>query len=75
MPGMDGFQFVDAAAAVLSTINPIILVMLTSSTADKDIGRAKELPLIRDFLIRPLVVDKALEILARYLGQGTGSEA
>ena len=74
MPGMDGFQFVDAAAAVLSEVNPIILVMLTSSTADKDIRRAKALPLIRDYLIKPLVVAKAREILARYLGQASEPE-
>ena len=74
MPGMDGFQFVDAAAAVLSEVNPVILVMLTSSTADKDIRRAKELPLIRDYLIKPLVVAEAREILARYLDQATEPE-
>lgn len=75
MPGMDGFQFVDAAADVLSTFEPVILVMLTSSTAGIDVRRAKELPVIRDYLVKPLTVDRARDILGRYFGQAAGSEA
>jgi len=75
MPGMDGFQFVDAAAAVLVRQRSIVLVMLTSSSADRDLRRAKETPLIRDYVIKPLVVELVEKMLEKHFspsGKGAG---
>jgi CheY-like chemotaxis protein len=67
MPGMNGFEFVAAAARMLSAAESIAVVMLTSSAAETDRQRAKDFPSIREYLVKPLVEESARDLLRKYL--------
>lgn len=63
MPGMDGFEFLEAASDRLGNkFAKMIIVMLTTSIDPKDRSRAESHPLVRDFLNKPLSVDEVLRI-------------
>ena len=54
MPGMDGFEVASALSSLLPQAAPVALVMLTSSAAIEDIRRARAIPLVRAYCIKPL---------------------
>lgn len=64
MPGMDGWQFAEAATLVLAGHSTVIVVMLTSSANDDDRRRAREIKIISGFLTKPLTEAFAHELLA-----------
>lgn len=57
MPGMDGFEFLEAATDKLDVLNCPVIVMLTTSLNPKDEERARSYDLVHDFLNKPLTVD------------------
>lgn len=67
MPMMDGFEVAARATAILANKPMARVMMLTSSDAPSDIQRAKELPIVKRFLTKPLEVD-----LVKRLMEATG---
>lgn len=63
MPLMDGFEFAREASPLLQGRPTVLLMMLTSSDAPQDQQRARELPVIQDFLTKPLTSQKVRELL------------
>jgi len=70
MPGMDGFKFIERLAPQLSASRPCI-VMLTSSNAQSDRDRAKLLPIISGYIVKPLTAEIATQLLAGDLSCST----
>jgi CheY-like chemotaxis protein len=67
MPGMNGFEFLDAYDRLARTApaEPVV-VMLSSSPLDTDRERALAHPRVRGYLVKPLDVSAAAGLL-RYL--------
>lgn len=65
MPGMNGFEFLDAYAKVHSAHAPVV-AMLTNSVHDSDRQRALAFPFVKGFFRKPLTVANVGE-LARML--------
>lgn len=63
MPLMDGFDFVRKATPLLTGKSTVLLMMLTSSDAPRDRQIASEMPLIQDFVTKPLSVQKVRDLL------------
>ncbi|MDO8906019.1 response regulator [Hydrogenophaga sp.] len=64
MPVMDGFEFARQAKSLLNEKSTVWLMMLTSSDAPRDRQIASEMPLIRDFITKPLSVQKVRDLLS-----------
>lgn len=64
MPGMSGFEFARAAAPLLADEPTAIVVMLTSSGAQDDLERARQMPEITSYLIKPLTAETIADLLA-----------
>ncbi len=66
MPGMNGYQFLDAFATLdPDFIQPIKIVMLSSSLNEKDRTRALQYNTVSDFCSKPLSVDLVNKLLGR----------
>ena len=64
MPCMDGWEFLDAYAKIKDQISKSTTIyLLSSSISEKDINRANGIPLVKDFLTKPLEESKLKEIL------------
>jgi CheY-like chemotaxis protein len=63
MPLMDGFEFARKATPLLTEKPTVRLMMLTSSDAPQDRKIASEMPLIQDFITKPLTVQKVRDLL------------
>ncbi|MFD0766866.1 response regulator transcription factor [Mucilaginibacter lutimaris] len=58
MPGMDGWQFLKAYAALkIRKVKAIPIYIISSSIDSKDINRSKSNPLVADFMNKPLNVE------------------
>ncbi|MEI1277581.1 response regulator [Leptospira venezuelensis] len=64
MPFMDGWQFLDEYANFVHALSkkPEIY-MVSSSVDDSDLRRAKEIPLVKDYIIKPVSLDSFKKIL------------
>lgn len=70
MPGMSGFEFLDAAVAELGEdFAGMVIVMLTTSLDPGDQARAAGYPVVREYFNKPLSVDHLAEV-ARLLAAG-----
>jgi len=69
MPGMNGFQFAEAYARLQQARQkpPVAVVMLTSSPLDEDRKKAAHYPVIKGYAIKPLTVESAQELAARFI--------
>ena len=55
MPGMDGFQFLDAATSEFGeSFARIAVVMLTTSMLEEDKRRASQYAIVKDYINKPL---------------------
>jgi CheY-like chemotaxis protein len=55
MPGMDGFQFLDAATALFGNkFAKIAVIMLTTSMLEQDRERARQYAIVKDYINKPL---------------------
>ncbi len=55
MPGMDGFQFLDAFAELPAAVHQKCkIIMLSTSESFKDLNRANKNPFVKKFLNKPL---------------------
>ena len=64
MPMMDGFEVAEKAAPLIAGKPTVVLVMLTSSGSPVDKERAKSMPVIRDYVIKPLEVDAVKRLMS-----------
>ena len=68
MPRMNGFEFLDAATKILGEgFADAVIIMLTTSLDPKDMQKAKEYEVVRDFINKPLTVrhvENAVELLS-----------
>ncbi len=66
MPVMDGFEFLEEYKKLpIPNKDKVVIVMLTTSTNQNDMGRSKNIP-IRGFLNKPLTEDKLTKIMKDY---------
>lgn len=66
MPGMNGFEFVEAYEKIVSPARHVTIVMLTSSPAPEDIARARAHKEIRQYVTKPLTQVVAKELASKY---------
>lgn len=66
MPGMNGFEFVEACQKFARPAQQVIIVMLTASPASEDVEKAGAYPEIRQYVTKPLSVEIAAEIANKY---------
>jgi len=62
MPKMNGFDFLERFSSIVDQRYVPDVVVLTSSGEDVDRGRAGAFGLVRDYMTKPLTVDKAHEL-------------
>jgi CheY-like chemotaxis protein len=64
MPLMNGFEFLSAYAQLEKEAErtPSIIVMLTSSSFETDRERALQDPLVKDYIVKPLTLQRAVEL-------------
>lgn len=64
MPGMDGWEFLEAFQKLPASIIQHIQLYVVSSSIDyRDIDRAKQNPLVTDFVIKPITTQNFNQIL------------
>lgn len=64
MPQMDGFQMAEKATPLLQGRPTVVLVMLTSSGSPADKARALSMPIIKDYVTKPLNVEVIKKLLS-----------
>lgn len=67
MPGMTGWEFAEAAGPLLAHNETVLLVMLTSSSAQADRLRARNMSMISGYLTKPLDREVVLGLIAGQL--------
>lgn len=71
MPRMTGFEFLEELSKVQESapdLEPTIVLMLSSSGERRDRERAAKFSCVRDFVVKPLSIDRAIEIADRFGG-------
>ena len=64
MPMMDGFEVAENAEPLIGDKPTTVLVMLTSSGSPADKERALAIPVIQDYVTKPLSVDLVKQLLS-----------
>lgn len=64
MPKMDGFEFLEAVERIFGPDFCVVVVMLTTSLDPKDLDRAKRFQAVKDYLDKPLTVQKVQDLVA-----------
>lgn len=68
MPKMNGFEFLETYNNLnLKDQSDTVIVILSTSNWDKDISRAKENPLVQDYIEKPLDNEKIKKIYQQYM--------
>jgi CheY-like chemotaxis protein len=72
MPGMDGFQFLEAFEGLRAQglVTASVVVMLTSSPDRLDRDRAFSFKCVRDYLVKPVTVEETQALLKRLTAGG-----
>ena len=74
MPGMDGFQFLDAAKQEFGDdFAKIAVIMLTTSILEEDKRRASQYAIVKGYINKPLEQEHLEKIDRMLLGEGVGS--
>lgn len=65
MPVMDGWEFLKAYEEI-TFCNPhkIHLYIVTSSISPYEVERAKQIPAVAEFIVKPMVKDKFIDLIA-----------
>ena len=70
MPRMTGFEFLEAATAALDeSFAKIVVVMLTTSMNPDDEERARQFPVVKEYIHKPLQkehLERVVELLAEH---------
>lgn len=72
MPGMDGFEFLEAFDALRAQglVKASVVVMLTSSPDRHDRDRAFSFTCVRDYMVKPVGVEATRDMLQRLTAGG-----
>jgi CheY-like chemotaxis protein len=64
MPGMSGFEFLEAYAQLpQESRTSLVVVMLTSSNDERDKERAFQSPMVKGYVNKPIARPRAAELL------------
>lgn len=64
MPYMDAWQFLDAFETLKARlVKDIIIYVISSSVSQTDIERARKIPTVKDYYIKPITIDQYTEML------------
>ena len=64
MPYMDGWQFLEAFETIKFRLpKKITIYVISSSVSETDIQRAKKIPTVKDYYIKPISIDQYSEML------------
>ncbi len=64
MPVMDGWEFLKAYENInFCTTHHINLYIVTSSISPYEVERAKQIPAVKEFIVKPMVKDKFLDLI------------
>lgn len=64
MPVMDGWEFLDEFIKLMPSLpRKVTIYMISSSISQVDIERAKQYSEVRDYIIKPLLIDSLKKIL------------
>ena len=67
MPIFDGWQFIKEFTRVQQALKKRVLIFLTTSSIDRtDFEKAKDIPIIAGYIIKPLSEEKINNILEQY---------
>ena len=64
MPNMDGWEFIEEYMST-STLEPLNIIMLSTSTSIKDKNKAKEYEMVKDFMTKPLHIQRLKELVGK----------
>jgi CheY-like chemotaxis protein len=65
MPVMDGWEFLKAYEEIsFSNPDKIHLYIVTSSISPYEVERAKQIPSVAEFIVKPMVKDKFIDLIA-----------
>lgn len=65
MPVMDGWEFLKAYQSIpFSNPDKIHLYIVTSSISPYEVERAKQIPAVAEFIVKPMVKDKFIDLIA-----------
>lgn len=65
MPVMDGWEFLNAFQEVeFSAPEKIHLYIVTSSISPYEVERAKQIPAVQEFIVKPMVKQKFVELIS-----------
>ena len=65
MPVMDGWEFLNAFQEVeFSAPDKIHLYIVTSSISPYEVERAKQIPAVQEFIVKPMVKQKFVELIS-----------
>lgn len=65
MPVLDGFGFMSEYSKLIPELpNKINIFMISSSINPADVNRAKSIPEVTDYIVKPIVVGKLVRIFA-----------
>ena len=64
MPRMDGFEFLEAAQEIFGAEFSVVVVMLTTSLDPRDQERAKTYDVVKDYMDKPLTVERVQQLTA-----------
>jgi CheY-like chemotaxis protein len=65
MPVMDGWEFLKAYEKIsFSSPDKIHLYIVTSSISPYEVERAKHIPAVKEFIVKPMVKEKFVDLIA-----------
>ena len=64
MPNMDGWEFIEEYMST-PTLEPLNIIMLSTSTSIKDKNKAKEYEMVKDFMTKPLHIQRLKELVGK----------
>ncbi|MEQ1516746.1 MAG: response regulator [Usitatibacteraceae bacterium] len=66
MPGMNGFEFIEACQRLARPAKQVIIAMLTSSPSVEEVERTVGYGDVKQYVTKPLSVEMSLDIAERY---------
>ncbi|WP_162416143.1 response regulator [Cyclobacterium roseum] len=68
MPIMNGWEFLDQVSAA-NFEHPVKIYMVSSSINQDEMDRANNYPLVAEYIVKPLTLEKVKALKSRILGQ------